>query len=327
MNIKIKKLFKERDYNIDFNNQLNIIIGENGCGKSTILKMIDNIVNNDFISLSMYEFDEIKIEINKKIFNIKYEELLQIPFTANPEFRELLFKINYSEFKTYTDFYKYCFHESHNFRKYNSISYKINDYIFNNDLFLEDDLHYIKNMEYYNYMKKYKVIYGSEIYLKCVYCYFKNENPFSELNSNFSKSLYCPFIDLDEKIQTYVNSESVKVVELLQNYLVDKNITLENDKFIFSDKFTNQIIDYSFLSSGEKKIIKLIDTLFKCEENDILILDEPELSLSIFWQRQFISDLMSLCCAKKIFIATQSNNFLEYSELKYLVPLYYEWEA
>ncbi|WP_109437274.1 AAA family ATPase [Aquimarina sp. AU119] len=46
------------------------------------------------------------------------------------------------------------------------------------------------------------------------------------------------------------------------------------------------------LSSGEQHMIILFyNLLFKCEENSLILIDEPEISLHIGWQNKFIEDL------------------------------------
>ena len=88
------------------------------------------------------------------------------------------------------------------------------------------------------------------------------------------------------------------------------------------DKVTSEILKEKDLSSGERKIIKIIELIVTSGKNDFLLLDEPELSLSIYWQRFIIEDLIEHCEAKKIIVATQSPNLLTASELDYLIPIY-----
>jgi predicted ATP-binding protein involved in virulence len=46
------------------------------------------------------------------------------------------------------------------------------------------------------------------------------------------------------------------------------------------------------LSSGEQhELVLVYDLLFRTKENTLLLIDEPEISLHIAWQRKFLSDL------------------------------------
>lgn len=53
-------------------------------------------------------------------------------------------------------------------------------------------------------------------------------------------------------------------------------------------------LDLSVLSSGEKQIVSLFSHLYLDEtRNQIVIIDEPELSLSVPWQRMFLPDILN----------------------------------
>jgi len=51
-------------------------------------------------------------------------------------------------------------------------------------------------------------------------------------------------------------------------------------------------VDLESLSSGEQhELVLLYDLLFKTKKDTLLLVDEPEISLHIAWQKQFLSDL------------------------------------
>ncbi|EPQ3971572.1 AAA family ATPase [Acinetobacter baumannii] len=58
---KAKKIYGSFNFDINFNKTLNIIIGPNGVGKTTVLKIILAIFNLDYIFLSKLKFEEIDI--------------------------------------------------------------------------------------------------------------------------------------------------------------------------------------------------------------------------------------------------------------------------
>lgn len=74
MQLKINKLFGERNYDLTLNEDLTILIGENGSGKSTITRILDNIIKNDLVSLSQIDFESIILTIpmtnKRKIIDI-----------------------------------------------------------------------------------------------------------------------------------------------------------------------------------------------------------------------------------------------------------------
>ena len=63
------------------------------------------------------------------------------------------------------------------------------------------------------------------------------------------------------------------------------------------------------LSSGEQHILVLIyDLLFRVSHNSLILVDEPELSLHVAWQKRFISDLEKIQAIQpmSIVVATHS---------------------
>lgn len=107
--IKIKKLFGRFNYTFNFTNEgIIIITGPNGYGKSTILKMIDNLCNDNFqkmLSVNFYKFEincnESHLEIvkNEKQFKVNgesyvYPEERMYRRGIPPYFR----RVSYNEF-------------------------------------------------------------------------------------------------------------------------------------------------------------------------------------------------------------------------------------
>jgi predicted ATPase len=71
------------------------------------------------------------------------------------------------------------------------------------------------------------------------------------------------------------------------------------------------------LSSGEKKILAIFSAVLLGEQDGILLIDEPELSLSIPWQDRLVEDISSF--GGKIIIATQSNHIARDKHSKNIV--------
>lgn len=67
MKLLVKNLFKKYDYQLNLDNKLNIIVGENGRGKSTILNLLNHIIQFDFIELVKFDFEYIEIKFLEEI--------------------------------------------------------------------------------------------------------------------------------------------------------------------------------------------------------------------------------------------------------------------
>lgn len=99
-------------------------------------------------------------------------------------------------------------------------------------------------------------------------------------------------------------------VEMVSKYLApSKMAVLEGHSF--SIKSTNldekEDIPIEKLSSGEKQIVSIFAYLFLAkQENFFVFIDEPELSLSVPWQKQFLPDVLSTASCAKLVVVTHS---------------------
>ncbi|MFJ4194670.1 AAA family ATPase [Pseudomonas sp. NPDC089534] len=65
-------------------------------------------------------------------------------------------------------------------------------------------------------------------------------------------------------------------------------------------------IKLNALSSGEKQMISLFAKMFLYEKNKLVLIDEPELSLSIGWQREILKDILKAPNCVQIVAITHS---------------------
>ncbi len=127
-----------------------------------------------------------------------------------------------------------------------------------------------------------------------------------------ARALKVYFEDFDKKYEEY--QELIDKLDMFTRMINDrflfKQIQISNDKGItVYDKENKKEIALSQLSSGEKETIVLFyKLLFEVPEGAVLLLDEPEISLHIAWQRMFADDLKLIVERKKMtaIIATHS---------------------
>ena len=83
-------------------------------------------------------------------------------------------------------------------------------------------------------------------------------------------------------------------VELTNTYLADK--TIEYDLYDgLNVQVSNDTLSPDLLSSGEKHLLMLFLNVFASnEDSPLFIIDEPELSLNVKWQRTLVDSLLSL---------------------------------
>ena len=107
--------------------------------------------------------------------------------------------------------------------------------------------------------------------------------------------------ELEEDIEAFVDKAN-KYLELSS----DEKI-LEYDpnemKVVVRNSWTGEEVELNDLSSGEKQVISLLARLYLYPEEKIVLIDEPELSLSIDWQKRLLPDLLfSPSCAQLLAI-------------------------
>lgn len=112
---------------------------------------------------------------------------------------------------------------------------------------------------------------------------------------------YNIYKELIEKLDTFTN--------IVNNKLYYKKIKISKEYGIqiFSDN--DNEIKLSDLSSGEKQeIILFFELIFSTDKSLMILIDEPELSLHVAWQKKFIDDLFNIIKNKNmnIIIATHS---------------------
>ncbi|PZV26258.1 MAG: ATP/GTP-binding protein [Snowella sp.] len=110
--------------------------------------------------------------------------------------------------------------------------------------------------------------------------------------------------------QRKIDESIKKFAEVCNKYLRPTKEIIYNESTADIDiKQTrnNDSIDLSGLSSGEKQIISLFSKVYlESKDNFILIIDEPELSLSVEWQQMLLPDIIESGRCKLLIAATHS---------------------
>lgn len=104
------------------------------------------------------------------------------------------------------------------------------------------------------------------------------------------------FLKLYESHQELIRKETSirEFVAVCNRYLENKTMYYDSPSFSFgiTSNYDNHDIKLFQLSSGEKQIVSLFSHLYLSNKNNCLVLiDEPELSLSVKWQKTFLEDV------------------------------------
>lgn len=166
---------------------------------------------------------------------------------------------------------------------------------------------------------------------------YSNNNIEDKINAHFVWKLF-QIYDFQQKEE----SDIINLIKICNEYLGnDKELVYNKDEFkveiilnqeinykntirqLFldaefnKDEKTNRI-EFKDLSSGEKQIISLFTHLVLSDKDYYIIIDEPELSLSVPWQERFLNDILELTKCKGLLAVTHSpfifqNNLRKYT--------------
>ncbi len=119
--------------------------------------------------------------------------------------------------------------------------------------------------------------------------------------------VYNKYEKYDQGIRDFVN--------VCNEYLSDKefvydektlNLDLMSKEFVPKATF-KEVLGLDVLSSGEKQMISIFAMVYLMNDKPfIMLIDEPELSLSIFWQRKFLVDISKSPMCDFLFAVTHS---------------------
>jgi len=318
--IAIKKLFGLFDYHIKFDTVENITIltGPNGYGKTTILNIIYHFFNRNseyfqklnFASITFYFQNQKTVELKKGEHNV-FDDILQTKVYLIKEQR--LIKPVLENIETDDESGK-------------------NKKIFLNtiELYAEELKKLIeeKQLEAYQIAQKLDSSFPKRlIEAKTVVDEPIFKKRFAELKDKQSKLQQFGIATSAQEIPDY-NVESAKVlsvylndseeklkiyddllakIELFVNIINQKDfafksIKISSDKgFSFYQNKQQQELSLTDLSSGEQQeVVLLYELLFKTTPNTLILIDEPEISLHVLWQKAFIDDLQKIAAIKKI---------------------------
>lgn len=118
----------------------------------------------------------------------------------------------------------------------------------------------------------------------------------------------------DSRTKFEIFDEELKRIELfldlVNSRLFKKHVSIHKNKGLTAvSDVTEKIIPLEKLSSGEQHLIILyFDLIFRMEPYTLIMIDEPEISLHVAWQKRFIGEMKMITALTKasLLIATHS---------------------
>lgn len=115
------------------------------------------------------------------------------------------------------------------------------------------------------------------------------------------------FDDVYEKLNLFLNIINFK------NGFSKKKMKINAESGVYFELDNGKTVPLERLSSGEKNnFILYYELIFKCNQGSLNLIDEPEISLHISWQQEFIRQLIDICKINNMqaIVATHSPNIV-----------------
>ena len=300
--IEIKGLWGRFDVNWKLHPDVNILVGENGTGKSTILRLINDVLlqNIDIYPIKMESIKAIQI-LSRSLTNT-FEILLIMP------------QNNYLYYPHTIVVNDHDYNEVKHFTSKQNITLK-----YFKNLFWDDDL---PKIEWHD--DKF------EVHVKLLET-FESKLLETDTISKITQKDVKSSLDLDlYTLETEYWKYQIELFERIVNQGFSKeevnknhNLFLQKINHLFKatgkvfgqnskDKtiiFKQNGLELSLyqLSSGEKQmLIILLTVLLQDQKPTILLLDEPEISMHLTWQYELIEIIRTLNPNCQIIIVTHS---------------------
>ena len=202
---------------------------------------------------------------------------------------------------------------------------------------LASDFHYMLNNEYANYVKySQKVdsdfinqaVSSSMVYNQKTYDVEREHlitrakeleilgliphmdvKPYDETNA---KMLTAYIVAQNEKMDFY--NTLLSKIRLFYKLVEERGFVNKNMSVTVKDGFRfradgNGFIDLSLLSSGEQnEVVMLYKLVFSVGDDSILLIDEPENSLHVLWQKKFMSTIEEVAAVKNLFVIVATHS-------------------
>lgn len=145
------------------------------------------------------------------------------------------------------------------------------------------------------------------------------------LKNPLSGYLLQKLIEIYEKQKKLDNSVK-KFRDVCNKYLINKKVFFDESsiRIFVKSELSGEEIELSKLSSGEKQIISIFSKIYLIDDEEqrfIVLFDEPELSLSILWQRELLPDIINSNKCDFLLAVTHSPFIFENELDRYAVGL------
>lgn len=280
--IDIKKIYKTINFKWNLQENVNILLGKNGSGKSTIIKLVDACINNNKEVMKQYGFPYVELALTKEYEN---GDKQKVRISSSKNLSDIS-SILISTFDIFTS--------------------KINE----EETYLDTKLKELVD-DFGKYQRSLTQIVAKET---------ENEISLSnEIRNNIASATTEQLLEyrslsihIDE-VTSRINGPVKEFKDILDSYFskTSKIVVVDDEKspllvMLKKDDFPNNLNLYH-LSSGEKQLLIIFLTVVLQKDKPfILLMDEPETSLHVEWQSTLLDNINKLKPNIQIIVATHN---------------------
>lgn len=333
--IDINKLFSKKNICWQLNPQVNVLVGENGSGKSTILSVIYCMLNDIPNSSKSMIFDRSDIYFNKIEAPItRINDFSARPVNVDKLMSSIAMQVEEKLGEQLTKGFELHLSKDISKKKQNLVSdftksdvqKKIIDDIQQQIIFGIQDLikKDIQNIEGQDTLivKKTKQTFNknkdffNKLKVTMISTLTLSANSIFEFKGSNEEIINILDLEIDKVINDFNKATTTQLTNLLVDVInsflksINKKVEYKDYQFIYFDNLIDKQLVFSDLSSGERQLIYMLlqVALNRTSKNksSIILMDEPEISLHLDWQENFIKQLTILHPDAQFIIVTHS---------------------
>lgn len=145
---------------------------------------------------------------------------------------------------------------------------------------------------------------------------YESKQKIRDYSKDDAKALLVYINDLEQKLIVF--DDLLEKLELFTTILNErrftyKSINISREKGFYFKTSKGKELELNQLSSGEQhEVVLLYELIFNVKPNILVLIDEPEISLHITWQKEFLNDLLKIIKIQNIqvLIATHAPSII-----------------
>jgi predicted ATP-binding protein involved in virulence len=116
--------------------------------------------------------------------------------------------------------------------------------------------------------------------------------------------------DTEEKLNTFQDllNRVALLREIVNSRFLYKELVLDRDGFHVVTAGGKEIRAEKLSSGEQHELVLAYDLLFNVKPNSLVLIDEPEISLHVVWQKEFLNDIVRIAAinSARFMVATHS---------------------